>query len=354
MEISENQHSTLGPKGIEAAYSVGIDLANSTSALGSEKPVLPEFPQVEMQINPVNGRPLKPDWLKVQRVKGDTLFGIKRNLRQDRLFTVCEEARCPNISECWNAGTATFMILGDTCTRGCRFCAVKTGNPGGLLDEAEPLKTAQNILEMQLEYAVITMVDRDDLPDGGAQHIAKTVEEIQRLNPLLTLEILGGDFQGSAKSLETILYAGKGLDVYAHNVETVRRLTPRVRDARASYEQSLVVLRNAKMLRPQTFSKSAIMLGLGEEANEISQTLEDLRAAGVEIITIGQYLQPSKKHLTIKRFVHPDEFAYWKEVAIRLGFKGVASGPLVRSSYKAAHLFPKVSPIAQYAGSTLV
>lgn len=293
------------------------------------------------EINARTGKPLKPRWLKSEQIKGERLYDIKRNLREGKLFTVCEEARCPNISECWNSGTATFMILGDTCTRGCRFCAVKTGNPAGLLDPDEPLNTALNIKKMNLDYAVITMVDRDDLPDGGAAHIAKTVAAIQQENPRLILEILAGDFQGQQDPLREVLFAGNGVDVFAHNLETVRRLSPRVRDARAKYDQSLRVLENAKRLRPQTFTKSALMLGLGEEPAEIEQTLRDMREFGVEIVTIGQYLQPSNKHLSIKRFVHPDEFAHWKRFADSIGFRGVASGPLVRSSYKAAHLFPE-------------
>lgn len=296
---------------------------------------------VTPEINPRTGKPLKPRWLKSEQIMGERLYEIKRNLREGKLFTVCEEARCPNISECWNSGTATFMILGDTCTRGCRFCAVKTGNPGGLLDPNEPINTALNIKKMNLDYAVITMVDRDDLPDGGAEHIAKTVDAIQSENPGLILEILAGDFQGKEDPLEKVLFAGQGVDVFAHNLETVRRLTPRVRDARAKYDQSLRVLENAKRMRPATFTKSALMLGLGEEPAEIEQCLRDMREANVEIVTIGQYLQPSNKHLTIKRFVHPDEFKHWQKFAESIGFKGVASGPLVRSSYKAAHLFPE-------------
>jgi lipoic acid synthetase len=327
------------------------ELKNPTPpAPGTEIPsseAAPQFPatgvarhSVVPEINPRTGKPLKPHWLKVERVQGDRLMDIKRNLRGDRLFTVCEEARCPNISECWNAGTATFMILGDTCTRGCRFCAVKTGNPAGLLDSAEPGKTAANIKAMKLDYAVITMVDRDDLPDGGAAHIASTLVAIQSETPHVVVEILAGDFQGKEEPLSTVIHAGRGLDVFAHNLETVRRLTPRVRDARAKYDQSLRVLENARRLRPGMFTKSALMLGLGEEEAEIEETLRDIRSVGVDIITIGQYLQPTTKHLTIKRFVHPDEFKHWKSVAETIGFRGVASGPLVRSSYKAAHLFP--------------
>jgi lipoic acid synthetase len=193
---------------------------------------------------------------------------------------------------------------------------------------------------MKLDYAVITMVDRDDLPDGGAAHIASTLVAIQSETPHVVVEILAGDFQGKEEPLSTVVHAGRGLDVFAHNLETVRRLTPRVRDARAKYDQSLRVLENARRLRPGMFTKSALMLGLGEEEAEIEETLRDIRSVGVDIITIGQYLQPTTKHLTIKRFVHPDEFKHWKSVAETIGFRGVASGPLVRSSYKAAHLFP--------------
>ena len=295
---------------------------------------------VEPVLNPRTGVPLKPSWLKAERVKGERLYNLKRNLRSDRLVTVCEEAICPNISECWNVGTATFMILGDTCTRGCRFCAVKTGDPGGITDPDEPQKVAEHVYELKLDYAVITMVDRDDLHDGGAQHVAAVIEAVQEKNPRTRIEVLAGDFLAKDSSLCQVVQAGRGLDVFAHNLETVRRLTPRVRDARASYDQSLKTLERAKALRPAAFTKSAIMLGLGEDFMEIEQTLKDLREVGVEIVTIGQYLQPSKKHLRIKRFVHPREFDFWKEFAQSIGFRGVASGPLVRSSYKASHLFP--------------
>lgn len=302
---------------------------------------------VEPELNPRTGTPLKPKWLKVERVQGDTLFDIKRKLREGNLFTVCEEAKCPNISDCWNAGTATFMILGDTCTRGCRFCAVKTGNPGGLLDSNEPQKVANSVLGMNLDYAVITMVDRDDLPDGGAAQIAKTLEAIQQKSPKTIIEILAGDFRGQVDPLTVVLNAGRGLEVFAHNLETVRRLSPRVRDARARYDQSLMVLENAKRIRPDVFTKSALMLGLGEEHQEIAEALVDMRNVGIEIVTIGQYLQPTPKHLKVKRFVHPDEFRFWDEYARSVGFKGVAAGPLVRSSYKASHLFPERARVGQ-------
>lgn len=295
---------------------------------------------VEPVVNPVTGMPLKPRWLKVDKVHGDRLYGIKRALRGDTLHTVCEEARCPNISECWNSGTATFMILGDTCTRGCRFCAVKTGDPGGFTDPHEPMKVAEQVAAMGLDYAVITMVDRDDLPDGGSRHVADVIRAVHDRAPSTRVEILAGDFGAEASSISAVVDAGRGLDVFAHNVETTERLTPRVRDARASYRKSLRTLEMARHLRPGTLTKSAIMLGLGEDALEIAQTLQDLRDVGVDIVTIGQYLQPTKRHLRVKRFVHPLEFDYWQRFAQDAGFRAVASGPLVRSSYKAAHLFP--------------
>lgn len=296
---------------------------------------------VTPELHPRTNRPIrKPDWLKSPLVQGDTLFQIKQNLRENRLYTVCEEAKCPNISDCWNTGTATFMIMGDVCTRGCRFCHIKTGNPNGWLDSEEPSKVAHSIQSMNLDFAVITMVDRDDLPDGGAAHIGKTIDAIQKASPKTRIEILAGDFRGQAEALQHILYAGRGLDVFAHNVETVRRLSPRVRDARAKYDQSLQMLAHAKKSGPHFLvTKSAVMLGLGEDGAEVFATLQDLRQVGVDIVTIGQYLQPTPKHLSVKRFVHPAEFDFWTEAAKGLGFRGVASGPLVRSSYKANHLF---------------
>lgn len=283
----------------------------------------------------------KPDWLKTPLAHGDTLVSIKRKLRKGQLHTVCEEAKCPNIAECLNAGTATFMILGDTCTRGCRFCNVKTGNPGGALDNDEPQKVAETIRDMAIDYAVLTMVDRDDLADGGAKHIASTIDKTRELSPNIIIEILAGDFRGNTDALTTVLFAGSGLNTFAHNLETVRRLTPRVRDAKASYNQSINVLKNAKKIRPATYLKSGLMLGLGEEHVDVEECLKDMREAGTEIITIGQYLQPTPKHLPVARYVHPDEFAHWKTFALELGFLAVASGPLVRSSYRAANLFPR-------------
>lgn len=282
----------------------------------------------------------KPSWLKTKIPTGDTFFEIKRDLRSKNLFTVCEEAKCPNISECWSTNTATFMILGDTCTRACRFCNVKTGNPGGWLDDKEPEKTAESVRLLKLKYAVLTMVDRDDLDDGGAAHVKKTFDAIRVASPSTLLEFLGGDFQAKDDSLQMVLSAKP--EVFAHNIETVERLTPRVRDARATYRRSLAVLKRVKELAPyEVFTKSAIMLGLGEKPEEVVEALKDLRAHDVDFITIGQYMRPSKRHLSIKEFVPPEQFDELARIAKDLGFLSVASGPLVRSSYKASEFFAK-------------
>lgn len=281
----------------------------------------------------------KPAWLKTTIPTGATYFQIKRDLRERKLYTVCEEAKCPNIGQCWNMGTATFMVLGDTCTRACRFCNVKTGNPGGWLDPHEPDQTAEAAQTLRLNYAVITMVDRDDLPDGGAAHVAKVVRRVRELNPGIRLEILAGDFRGDAASLRQI--TDERVEVFAHNLETVRRLTPRVRDARAGYEQSLKVLRLVKELaQSQPFhTKSALMLGLGESFEEIEETLVDMREHLVDFVTIGQYMRPTKQHLSIKRWVPPEEFDRLAEIGRKLGFKAIVSGPLVRSSYRAGEFY---------------
>ncbi|MBC7533869.1 MAG: lipoyl synthase [Oligoflexus sp.] len=288
----------------------------------------------------------KPSWLKTKIPTGDTFFDIKRDLRSKNLFTVCEEAKCPNISECWATNTATFMVLGDTCTRACRFCNVKTGNPQGWLDGSEPEKTAESVRTMKLKYAVLTMVDRDDLEDGGAAHVKKCFEAIREKSPTTLLEFLGGDFQAKDSSLITILEAKP--EVYAHNIETVLRLTPRVRDARASYAQSLKVLKRVKELTTyELFTKSAIMLGLGETMDEVVQALKDLREHDVDFITIGQYMRPSKRHLSIKEFVNPEQFDELAVIAKDLGFMSVASGPLVRSSYKASEFYAKAMELRE-------
>lgn len=282
----------------------------------------------------------KPKWLKTQIPTGSTYFNIKRDLRKKNLYTVCEEAKCPNISECWATNTATFMILGDTCTRACRFCNVKTGNPQGWLDPEEPEKTAKSVELMNLKYAVLTMVDRDDLDDGGAAHVAKVFARIRDVKSDCRLEFLGGDFQSNDDSIRTVLSARP--EVFAHNIETVESLTPRVRDARSSYRQSLEVLAKVKTIADYpVLTKSAIMLGLGETKDQVLEAMRDLRAANVDIVTMGQYMRPSKRHLTIKEFVHPDIFEELKVEAYNMGFVGVASSPLVRSSYRAGELYDR-------------
>lgn len=286
----------------------------------------------------------KPDWLKTKIATGETYFNIKRDLRERKLFTVCEEAKCPNIGTCWNFGTATFMILGDTCTRACRFCHIKTGNPQGWLDPHEADQTAESARRLGLRYAVITMVDRDDLADGGAAHVAHVLRRVREVNPGLKLEILAGDFRQNDEALRQIAEARP--EVFAHNLETVRRLTPRVRDARASYQQSLHVLRRVKELSarlsesgPTLFTKSALMLGLGETMDEVLEALSDMRAYDVDFVTIGQYMRPTKQHLSVKRWVPPAEFDEIAAKARSMGFKSVVSGPLIRSSYRAADFY---------------
>ncbi|WP_096436714.1 lipoyl synthase [Alteribacter populi] len=274
----------------------------------------------------------KPEWLKIKLNTNESYTGLKKMMREKKLHTVCEEARCPNIHECWAVRkTATFMILGDICTRACRFCAVKTGLPTEL-DLEEPERVAESVEQMGLKHAVITAVARDDLKDGGAQVFAETVRAIRRRNPNTTVEVLPSDMMGRFENLETLMDAKP--DILNHNIETVRSLTPRVR-ARATYERSLEFLKRAKEMQPKIPTKSSIMIGLGETKEEIIETMDDLRAANVDIMTIGQYLQPSKKHLKIKKYWTPEEFAELKEIAMSKGFKHCESGPLVRSSYHA-------------------
>lgn len=279
---------------------------------------------------------MKPQWLKIQLKREQNFDKIDATLKKHNLHTVCQEAHCPNISECWNGGTATFMIMGDVCTRGCRFCAVKTGKPQSL-DENEPRKLAHAINEWGLDYVVITSVDRDDLPDQGAQHFAACINEIRKENPKLMIEVLTPDFRGNIECIKTIVAAQP--NVFAHNIETVRRLQ-NVRDIRASYEQSLQVLKIAKQLGIK-YTKSSIMLGLGETEEEIVETMQDLRAIDVDIVTLGQYLRPTLKHIQIGEYVHPSKFEYYKRVSEDMGFLYCASGPFVRSSYRAGEFFLK-------------
>jgi lipoic acid synthetase len=281
----------------------------------------------------------KPDWIKIKLSFNEEFVKIRKTLKIKKLHTVCEEALCPNINECWGEGTATIMIMGDICTRGCRFCNVKTGNPGGYLDPEEPYRVAEAVKEWGLKYVVLTSVDRDDLPDGGAYHFAKTIRAIKSLDSSILVEPLIPDFQGNINSLKMVLDANP--DVLAHNVETVERLSPAVRDKRANYSLSLKVLENSKKLRPDIYTKSSIMVGLGEKEEEVIKTLKDLRNVGVDIVTIGQYLRPSshKKFFEVKEYVHPEKFEYYRKIALEIGFLYCASGPFVRSSYKAAEAF---------------
>jgi lipoyl synthase len=278
----------------------------------------------------------KPAWLRVRTPAGENYTQVKQSLRYLNLHTVCEEARCPNISECWGAGTATIMIMGDICSRGCRFCAVNSGKPV-LLDTGEPERVAKAIKEWGLRYVVITSVCRDDLEDGGAEHIAKTIKAIKLLCPTIIVESLIPDFRGDEGSIIKIVKSEP--EVISHNIETVPRLTPKVRDARASYEQSLLVLKKIKDINSLIYTKSSIMLGLGESEEEVIQTMKDLRSVGVSILTIGQYLQPTPKHLPLIEFIAPEKFNWFREIAERMGFVYVASGPLVRSSYRAGEFF---------------
>nr|WP_035062843.1 lipoyl synthase [Anoxybacillus ayderensis] len=274
----------------------------------------------------------KPEWLKIKLNTNEHYTGLKKMMREKQLHTVCEEARCPNIHECWAVRrTATFMILGDVCTRACRFCAVKTGLPTEL-DWQEPERVAESVRLMNLKHVVVTAVARDDLKDGGAAVFAETVRAIRRKNPLTTIEVLPSDMGGVYENLKTLMDARP--DILNHNIETVRRLTPRVR-ARATYERSLEFLRRAKEMQPNIPTKSSLMVGLGETKEEILEAMEDLRAVGVNILTIGQYLQPTKKHLKVEKYYHPHEFMELKEIALAKGFSHCESGPLVRSSYHA-------------------
>ncbi len=275
----------------------------------------------------------KPRWIRAPLAAGAGYEAVRALAREHRLATVCEEAKCPNIGECWNAGTATFMLMGEVCTRACRFCAVDTGNPRGWLDADEPANTARSVQLLGLRYIVLTSVNRDDLPDGGAAHFAATVRAIKQLTPATAVEALTPDFQGVTEHVALVV--DSGLEVFAQNVETVRRLTHPVRDPRAGYEQTLRVLAFAKRHRPAVLTKTSLMLGLGETDAEILSTLDDLRAANVDLLTLGQYLRPTPNHLPVARFVTPAEFDHYRAEALARGFRECVAGPLVRSSYRA-------------------
>ncbi|KEY65763.1 hypothetical protein S7711_05592 [Stachybotrys chartarum IBT 7711] len=286
-----------------------------------------------------------PDWLKTPIPAGNQNFKqIKSDLRGLGLNTVCEEARCPNISDCWggsdkSAATATIMLMGDTCTRGCRFCSVKTNRNPQPLDPHEPEHTAEALARWGLGYVVLTTVDRDDLADGGARHFAETIMKIKQKKPSILVEALTGDFMGNLDMVRIV--AESGLDVFAHNVETVEDLTPYVRDRRATFRQSLAVLKHAKDVKGKDgiITKTSLMLGLGEQEKEVMDALTELRKADVDVVTFGQYMRPTKRHLKVEKYVTPDEFDMWRERALDMGFLYCASGPLVRSSYKAGEAF---------------
>jgi lipoic acid synthetase len=318
----------------------GIPIVPATAPRSGQKYVTPQgFAAIKDGIKATAGGAApfvpgrKPSWLRAPMPAGAGFDAVKAVVKQHRLATVCEEAKCPNIGECWNAGTATLMLMGAVCTRACRFCSVDTGNPRGWLDPEEPANSARTVQLMKLKYVVLTSVNRDDLEDGGAGHFAACIREIKKLCPQTAVEALTPDFQGKLADVETVV--ASGLDVFAQNVETVRRLTHPVRDPRASYEQTLSVLRHAKRFRPDVLTKTSLMLGLGETDQEIAQAMDDIRDAGVDILTLGQYLRPTLNHLPVERWVTPEEFERYREWALAKGFLECVSGPLVRSSYRA-------------------
>jgi lipoic acid synthetase len=328
-------------KGIPIAQSPiapGTSAPRSATVKSGEKYQTPQgFTAIKDGIKHRGAEPFviggKPPWLRAPLAAGKQFDAVKQIVREHRLSTVCEEAKCPNIGECWNAGTATIMLMGAVCTRACRFCAVDTGNPRGWLDADEPENTARSVELMKLKYVVLTSVNRDDLPDGGARHYADTIRAIKARNPHTAVEALTPDFQGVQADIETV--ADSGLDVFAQNVETVERLTHPVRDPRAGYRQTIDLLAHVKRFRPTVLTKTSLMLGLGETGVEIETTLRDLRAAGVDLLTLGQYLRPTANHLSVERYVTPQEFDAHRQAALELGFLECVSGPLVRSSYRA-------------------
>ncbi|XP_077574571.1 lipoyl synthase, mitochondrial [Stigmatopora nigra] len=356
----------LGAPNISPVYTSGISSAtksspktterNEKSLIDNDGPTLQDFISGDLSeksnwteyrgdLKRQKGERLRlPPWLKTEIPIGKNYNRLKNSLRDLNLHTVCEEARCPNVGECWGGGeystaTATIMLMGDTCTRGCRFCSVKTARLPPPLDPQEPYNTAKAIVAWGLDYVVLTSVDRDDIADGGAEHFAKTVSHLKERNPQILVECLTPDFRGDLAAVEKI--ALSGLDVYAHNVETVRELQRHVRDPRANFDQSLSVLKHAKKTNPTLLTKTSIMLGLGETDQQIQNTLNELRKAEVDCLTLGQYMQPTKRHLKVDEYVTPEKFAYWEKVGNDMGFVYTASGPLVRSSYKAGEFFLK-------------
>ena len=281
----------------------------------------------------------KPSWIRVKASFDPKYKLVKDQVASKKLNTVCEEAMCPNISECWSSGTATFMLMGSVCTRACKFCSVDTGNPKGWLDQEEPLKTAKAVRTMGLKYVVLTSVNRDDLEDGGAEHYAQTVQAIKDLNPNTAVEALTPDFKGIKSSIDTIV--NSGIEVFAQNLETVQRLTHPVRDPRAGYQQTLDVLYESKQINPEVLTKTSLILGLGETDEEIEQAMDDLIDHKVDILTLGQYLRPTLNHLPVERWVTPEEFKKYRDIGIAKGFLEVVSGPMVRSSYRAERALQK-------------
>lgn len=293
----------------------------------------------QKSVEAISERLPKPKWLRIVNQTSPAYHQVKEQVVKHQLATVCEEAKCPNIGECWSHGTATIMLMGAVCTRACRFCAVDTGNPHGWLDDKEPENTANTVELMKLDYVVLTSVNRDDLPDGGANHYAQTIQAIKKRCPQTKVEALTPDFQGKERDIAILL--DSGVDVFAQNVETVERLTHPVRDNRAGYWQTLNVLAFAKQYRPDLLTKTSLMLGLGETDEEILATMNDLRQQQVDILTLGQYLQPTKNHLPVARYVTPERFIELREIGLSKGFFEVASGPLVRSSYRADRVFKR-------------
>ena len=323
----------------------GIPVVGGAAVRSGQKYVTPQgFPAVRdgIKASPAGEATAlvrKPGWLRAKMPAGARFDAVRGIVREHGLGTVCEEAHCPNIGECWNAGTATLMLLGTVCTRACRFCAVDTGNPRGWLDPGEPAATARTVGLMSLGYVVLTSVNRDDLPDGGAGQFAACVRAIKASHPQTAVEALTPDFQGVEAHVETVV--DSGIEVFAQNVETVRRLTHPVRDPRAGYEQTLAVLAHAKRHRPGLLTKTSLMLGLGETDDEIIATMNDLRQVDCDILTLGQYLRPTVNHLPVERFVTPAEFAAYRRQALALGFLECVAGPLVRSSYRAERALEK-------------
>ncbi len=321
----------------------GIPIQTTSRAQSGQKYVTPQgFTAIKDGIkSQAEAAPIarKPAWLRAPFPAGERFDSVRRAVKEHRLATVCEEAKCPNIGECWNAGTATIMLMGAVCTRACRFCSVDTGNPRGWLDPDEPENTARTVELMDLGYIVLTSVNRDDLPDGGAAHYAACIRAVKRRSPRTAVEALTPDFQGVTKDVETVV--DSGLDVFAQNVETVERLTHPVRDPRAGYRQTLDVLAHSKRFKPAVLTKTSLMLGLGETDDEILRTMDDLRTVGCDLLTLGQYLRPTVNHLPIARYVTPEEFERYREAALGRGFVECVSGPLVRSSYRAERALEK-------------